>query len=310
MEQRKIGGSGLRVSAVGLGCNNFGWKIDVDASRRVVHRALDLGITLFDTADMYGSPPGRSEEVLGELIEGHREKIVLTTKFGMPPGGGPSNNSRHHVLASIEHSLRRLRTDWVDIYMMHGQDPVTPIEETLRVLDDLVTSGKVRYVACSNLSPWRLVEAKWCARELRAHSFIASQNQYSLLARDPERELIPALLAYDMALIPFFPLASGLLTGKYLDGAARGRLADNFLNLGSHFLTERNSTLVRVLKDFAEERGHTLLELAMSWLSAKPVVAGIIAGATDPEQVERNVGAAGWRLTNDDLAEIDRLISL
>lgn len=298
-----MGLSGLKVSAVGLGCNNFGWSIGPEESKPVVHKALDIGITLFDTADFYGSPPGNAETVLGPLIKGQRDKIVLTTKFGFPFDGGPPDNSRGFILRQLEGSLRRLGTDWIDIYMIHIPDEGTPLEETLRALDDIVTSGKARYIAVSNMAPWRVVEAKWVATQLRTHSFIASQNEYSLLQRDPERELIPALLHHGMTLNPYFPLASGMLTGKYLEGG-EGRLKDNFLGLGNMFLTERNHAIVRGLDAYARERGHTLLELAMSWLACQPVVAGIIAGATKPAQVEQNASAASWKLTADELAEI------
>jgi aryl-alcohol dehydrogenase-like predicted oxidoreductase len=299
-----MGKSGLKVSAVGLGCNNFGWSIDAERSKPVVHKALDLGITLFDTADFYGTPPGNAETVLGPLIKGQRGNIVLTTKFGYRFEDARPDNSRSFIMRQLEGSLKRLGTDWIDIYMVHVPDEDTPIEETLRALDDIVTSGKARYVAVSNMAPWRMVEANWTAKTLRTHSFIASQNEYSLLQRGPEKELIPALRQYGMTLNPYFPLASGMLTGKYL-GDAEGRLKDNFLGLGGMFLTERNYEIVRKLDVFARERGHTLIELAMSWLACQPTVAGIIAGATKPEQVEQNAKAAGWKLTADEFAAID-----
>jgi aryl-alcohol dehydrogenase-like predicted oxidoreductase len=298
-----MGKSGLKVSTVGLGCNNFGWSISAEQSKPVVHKALDVGISLFDTADFYGSPPGNSEAILGPLLKGQRDKVVLTTKFGFPFDGSPPDNSRSFVLRQLEGSLERLQTDWIDIYMIHVPDPTTPMEETLRALDDIVTSGKARYIAVSNMAPWRLVDANWIARDLGTHAFIASQNEYSLLQREPERELIPALLHQGMTLNPYFPLASGMLTGKYL-GGGEGRLKDNFLGLGNMFLTERNHDVVRVLDGYAKERGHTLIELAMSWLACQPVVAGIIAGATRPEQVEQNAKAAGWKMTAEELADI------
>jgi aryl-alcohol dehydrogenase-like predicted oxidoreductase len=301
-----MGASGLKVSAVGLGCNNFGWSIDAEQSKPVVHKALDVGITLFDTADFYGSPPGNAESVLGPLIKGQRDKIVLTTKFGFPFDGGPPDNSRGFILRAIEASLKRLGTDWIDIYMIHIPDPSTPLDETLRALDDIVRSGKARYIAVSNMDAWRVVEAKWVAREIGSHGFIVSQNEYSLLQREPEKALIPALLHHEMTLNPYFPLASGMLTGKYL-GAGEGRLKDNFLGLGNMFLTERNHAIVRRLDAFARERGHQLVELAMSWLACQPAVAGIIAGATKAEQVEQNALAASWKLSAQDLAEIDSI---
>ncbi len=301
-----MGRSGLRVSTVGLGCNNFGWSIDAEQSKGVVHKALDLGVTLFDTADIYGSPPGNSETILGELIEGRRQEIVLTTKFGYSFTGGPPSNARGHILDALEASLKRLRTDWIDLYMVHTSDPSTPLDETMRTLDEIVTSGKARYIGISNTAPWRVVEAQWVARELRGRGFIASQNEYSLLERGAEKEMIPALQAHGMALNPYFPLASGMLTGKYLDGDT-GRLKDNFLGLGGKFLTERNHRIVRELNDYAKSRGHSLLELAISWLASQPVVAGIITGATRPEQVEQNVAASSWRLTPQELTEINAI---
>jgi len=309
MEMRNVGSSGLRVSLVGLGCNNFGWTIEEEASRAVVTKALDSGITLFDTADYYGAKPGDSEEVLGRLIKGERDKIILTTKFGIPfIGERRPNTSRSFVLNAIEGSLRRLQTDWIDLYMIHWPDATTPMEETLRVLDDLVTSGKVRYIACSNLAPWRIVESKWLAREGRTQGFIAAQNEYSMLARDPEADLIPALRKYDMSLIPYYPLASGLLTGKYIGGEAQGRLKDNFLNLGNKYLTEANLEKVRKLSEFARAAGRTMVELAMSWLADKPYIPSIIAGATKPDQVEQNVTAADWKFTAEERAQIDAIL--
>jgi len=306
---RNVGRSGLRVSTIGLGCNNFGWTIDKDASRPVVHKALDLGITLFDTADYYGSTPGNSEDVLGDLIAGQRDKIVLTTKFGVPLVGADRtpNNSRSFVLNAIEGSLRRLKTDWVDIYMIHWPDASTPMEETLRALDDIISSGKARYIACSNLAPWRIVESKWIAREISSHGFIAAQDEYNLINRAAEKDLIPALQAYNMALIPYFPLASGLLTGKYLKEAATGRLQQNFLNLGNRLLTETNLDKVRKLNEVAEGAGHSLLELAMSWTATRPGVASVIAGATRAEQLEQNVAALNWDFTPDQIAAIDEI---
>jgi len=309
MEQVNVGRSGLRVSRVGLGCNNFGWSIDAEASRRVVDRALDAGVTLFDTADYYGSPPGRSEEVLGELLKGRRDQAVVATKFGLPFQGGPPDNSRGFILRAVEASLQRLQTDRIDLYMIHWPDVRTPMEETLRALDDLIASGKVLYIACSNLAPWRIVESKWIAEKLRQPGFIAAQDEYSLLARGAEKDLVPALSAYGMSLIPYFPLASGLLSGKYLNEGAEGRLQSNFLKLGNRFLTEANVARARKLADYAQQHGHSLLELAMSWLAAQPVVSGIIAGATKPEQVEQNVAAASWALTREQLGEIDALLA-
>lgn len=308
MEQRNIGRSGLRASVVGLGCNNFGWNMDAQSSRPVVDKAFELGITLFDTAHAYGEPQGNSEVVLGDLIKGRRNDIVLVSKFA----GSPTrrrDSSRRYILEAIEQALQRLQTDWIDIYMIHWPDLTTPMEETLRALDDIVKSGKARYIGCSNLSPWRLVEAKWISKELRVHEFIAGQYEYNLLNREAEQELMPALEKYNMGLIPYFPLASGLLTGKYLDASTTGRLQKDWLGLGGKLLTEANLAKVRKLDDFAKSRGHTLLELAMSWLAQRPTVASIIAGATRPEQLEQNVKAVGWSLSSEEFAAIDALLA-
>jgi aryl-alcohol dehydrogenase-like predicted oxidoreductase len=308
MEQRNIGQSGLRASVVGLGCNNFGWTIDAEASRLVVDKAFDLGVNFFDTAHVYGSTFGKSEEVLGDLIKGRRNEIVLATKFSGSPQR-PRDNSRRFVLNEIENALRRLKTDWVDIYMIHWPDFTTPMEEVLRTLDDIVRSGKTRYIGVCNLAPWRLVEAQWLAKELGTYKFIAGQYEYNLLSRDIEAEHIPAMQAYGLGLTPYFPLASGLLTGKYLKGDAAGRLTDNFLGLGNRMLTEANFEKVRKLDAFAKSRERSLLELAMSWLAAQPVVSSVIAGATKPHQLEQNVAAAKWALSADDLGEIDGLLA-
>jgi aryl-alcohol dehydrogenase-like predicted oxidoreductase len=293
-----------------LGCNNFGWTLDAAASQKVIDRALELGVTLFDTADYYGEVPGRSEEVLGRALGARRKDIVLATKFGVPLAGELRfDNSRRFILNAVEGSLRRLGTDWIDIYMLHWPDPLAPLEETLRALHDLVTSGKVRYIACSNLPTWRIVEAQWISRTSNLHHFIAAQNEYSLLNRTAEAELIPALQQYGVGLLPYYPLAGGLLTGKYLStGApAEGRLARNFLKLGDRFMTEANLRRVERLDAFARSREHTLLELALSWLAMRPAVASLIAGATRPEQLESNIRAADWKLSDQELSEVDRL---
>jgi aryl-alcohol dehydrogenase-like predicted oxidoreductase len=308
MEKRQIGKSGLRVTSVGLGCNNFGWTIDQAASNEVVARALDLGINFFDTADRYGKLGGDSEIVLGKALGARRQDIVLLSKFGVDLDDARiRNSSRAYVMRAIEGSLRRLGTDWLDIYMIHWPDDATPIAETLRALDDLVRDGKVRYIACSNLETWRVVDALWTSRHHGYEAFIATQSEYSLLNRRAERDVIPALAHYGLGFIPYFPLASGLLTGKYSDAGAQGRLKDNFLNLGNAFMTERNLRIVGELDAFAKARGHTLLELAISWLAQQPTVCSVICGATRVEQIEQNVAAAGWTLNTDELAEVDRI---
>jgi aryl-alcohol dehydrogenase-like predicted oxidoreductase len=309
MQQRHIGNTGLRVSSVGLGGNNFGWKIDQQASSQVVAKALDLGITLFDTADRYGTHAGDSEIVLGKALGERRKDIVLLTKFGVDLVDYSRNSSRRYVMSAVEGSLKRLNTDWIDIYMIHWPDYATPIEETLRALDDLVRSGKIRYIAVSNLEPWRIVDAAWTSKHFNLPSFICAQDHYNLLKRDAEKELIPCLQHQGLGLIPYYPLASGLLTGKYSGGAtpAEGRLKENFLRLGNQFLNEHNLKVVDALEAFCKARGHTLLELAVSWLLTKPVVSSMIGGATTPEQVEQNVKAAEWQLSAEDLAEVDKI---
>jgi aryl-alcohol dehydrogenase-like predicted oxidoreductase len=295
VQERNLGRSGLRVSVVGLGCNNFGGRIDLEATREVVHKALDLGVTLFDTADAYGERGG-SETCLGEVLGPRRKDIVLATKFGMPMDEAErlKGGSRRYVVSAVEASLRRLKTDWIDLYQLHRPDPLTPIEETLSALDDLVRQGKVRYVGCSNLPAWQVVEAHWTARERRTVAFASCQDELSLLVRGAEAELIPAIEAYDLGLLPYFPLASGLLTGKYKRNQplpAGTRLA-NTQRLADRYMTDANWPKVERLEDLCAEHGADMLELAFGWLLAKPCVSSVIAGATKPAQVEANVKAA------------------
>jgi aryl-alcohol dehydrogenase-like predicted oxidoreductase len=310
MEQRTLGRSGLKVSEVGLGCNNFG-VLDVEASRKVVHRALDLGVTLFDTADVYGNRGG-SETQLGEILGSRRKDIVLATKFGMAMDDTGGGASRRYIVAAVEASLKRLKTEWIDLYQVHRPDAATPIEETLSALDDLVRQGKVRYIGCSNFAAWQVVDAQWTADDRRLTPFISAQDELSLLVRDVERELIPALEAKSMGLLPYFPLASGLLTGKYARGAdlPQGTRMALMKRLSDRFMTEKNWEIVGKLEAFCASRGHTMLELAFGWLLAKPAVASVIAGATKPEQIEANVKATSWKLSSDDLAEIDKLAKI
>jgi aryl-alcohol dehydrogenase-like predicted oxidoreductase len=308
MELRRVGNSTLEVSVVGLGGNNFGGRLDLEATRAVVHRALDLGVTLIDTADAYNS--GASEELLGRLLDERRKQVVLATKFGMAVDGSRrvAGASRGYLEQAVEASLKRLRTDWIDLYQLHRPDAATPIEETLRALDNLVRQGKVRHIGCSNLTGAQIAEAQQTAQRHGLAHFTAAQDQYSLLARGIERELIPAIQTHGVGLIPYFPLASGLLTGKFKRGAplppntrmSSARYADRFVN-------ERNWRLVDELDAFARGRGHSLLELAFGWLIGKAAVASVIAGASSPEQVEQNVRAAGWKLTAEEMAEVDRI---
>ena len=308
MERRNLGTSGLRVSVVGLGCNNFGMRLGVDETRLVVDRAIEQGITLFDTADVYGGRGG-SEEQLGEILGARRKDIVLASKFGMAMSddGTKIGGSRRYIMAAVEDSLRRLKTDWIDLYQLHQPDPLTPLDETLRALDDLVSQGKVRYIGCSNLPAWGVVDSQWISKTSGFSRFVSCQDEYNLLNRAVEAELLPAMQANGCGLLPYFPLASGLLTGKYKrdampDGA---RLTDMPKFANRTYVTEQNFDIVDKLDAFAKARGHTLLELAFSWMAARPTTASIIAGATKPEQIDANVAAAGWALTADEIAEVN-----
>jgi aryl-alcohol dehydrogenase-like predicted oxidoreductase len=306
---RNLGKSGLQVSVVGLGCNNFGWTTDLEASRKVVDKAIDSGITLFDTADIYGGNGG-SETILGQALGERRKDVIVATKFGGPMDEAKTMKgaSRRYIVSAVEASLQRLNTDWIDLYQLHFPDPLTPMEETLRAMDDLVRQGKVRYIGSSNLAAWQVVEAHWIARELCINAFVSCQNEYSLLLRDPERELLPAIQACGLGLLPYFPLASGLLSGKYKRGKMpEGARLTNTKRLTDRYVTEENWKIVEALNEFATTRGHTLLELAFSWLAARPGVSSVIAGATKPEQVEQNAKSADWKLTPEEIAEIDGL---
>jgi aryl-alcohol dehydrogenase-like predicted oxidoreductase len=310
MEERNLGKSGLRVSLVGLGCNNFGGRIDLEATRKVVHKAFDCGITLFDTADTYGERGG-SETCLGQILGDRRKDIVLATKFGMPMDdpGRMKGGSRRYIMSAVEASLKRLNTDWIDLYQLHQYDPLTPIEETLRALDDLVHQGKVRHIGCSNLPSWRVVEAQWTARVEHLGAFISCQDEYSLLVREIEKDLLAAMGAYGMSLLPYFPLASGLLTGKYRRGAPmpQGARLSTTQRLADRYMTEANWKVVEGLRDLAKKRGWSMLDLAFSWLATKPVVASVIAGATKPEQIEQNVKAVELKLSAEDLSAIEEV---
>ena len=310
MQERNLGTSGLRISEVGIGCNNFGGRIDTRETGRVIDKAIDLGITFFDTADIY-SNRGGSETAMGEVLKGgKRNRIVLATKFGMQMDehGKAKGGARRYIMSAVEGSLKRLQTDHFDLYQLHQPDALTPIEETLRALDDLVRQGKVRYIGCSNLPAWQVVEAAETARRCNLNRFASCQDEYSLLIRDADRELMPMMARYGMGLLPYFPLACGLLTGKYSRGAMpQGARLTETKRWADKYLNDRNWRVTEELTAFARKRGHTLLELAFSWLLARPNVASVIAGATSPEQVEANVKAASWKLTAEDLAEVDRI---
>jgi len=310
LEQRNLGRSGLIVSAVGLGCNNFGGRLDRDATRAVVHKALDLGITFFDTSDTYGEE-GASEEYLGGALAGRRDDVVLATKFARPMGQGGrlQGASRRYIMSAVEASLKRLNTDRIDLYQQHIADPRTPIEETLRALDDLVRQGKIRYIGCSTLFAWQVVEAQWTSTHLGLDRFVACQERYNLIERQLDEELMGVIQSYGLGLIPFAPLANGLLTGKYRRDTplpAGARLTTT-PRTAERYLTEANWALVERLDAFCAARGRGLLELAFGWLLHRPAVASVIAGATSPEQVEANVRAAAWAPSREDMDEIDRI---
>jgi aryl-alcohol dehydrogenase-like predicted oxidoreductase len=303
METRKIGS--LEVSLVGLGCNNFGRRLDYDRTLAVVDAALGAGINHFDTADIYGET--RSEEFLGRALAGRRDQVVLATKFGMPVDEKRKGAKPGYVRQAAEDSLRRLRTGHIDLYYLHRPDPETPIADTLAALDELVRSGKVREIGCSAFSAQQLREAREAAGA--GARFVCVQNQYSLLHREPEDEVLAECEREGLAFLPYFPLAGGALTGKYRQGAPRpsgARLTDS-AGMAERFLSDRNVAIVEKLRGFAEAHGHTLLELAFSWLASHRVVASVIAGATSPEQVRANVAAAGWRLSPADLAAVGEL---
>ncbi len=285
-------------------------RIDVEATRKVVSKAMDVGVTFLDTSDNYGNMGG-SETMLGQVLGENRKKIVLATKFAsvMEKGGTRRNGSRHYIMKAVEASLQRLQTDWIDLYQYHFPDPLTPMEETLRALDDLVHQGKVRYVGISNHTGWQMTEAMWISRHFNLHSFVSAQEEYSALVRFIEAEKLPVIERYGLGLIAYFPLASGMLTGKYQRSGSPG--ADTRFGalprLGDRYSTDQNWTAAEALEKFAKDRGHSILELAFGWLLAHPFVSSVIAGATKPEQVEQNAGAIGWIPSAEEMAEIDKL---
>lgn len=307
MEQRNVGRSGLKVSVLGLGCNNFGGRLDAPAAERVVAAALDLGVTHFDTADSYPMGVGcASEEILGRALKGRRHEVVIATKCGKPMDatGLAQGASRRYLRIAVESCLGRLGTDYIDLLYVHQPDPHTPIAETLAALDELVRAGQVRYVASSNHDAWQVVEAEWSARTEGRERFIATQNEYSLLSRGVEREVIPVCQRYGIGLVPYFPLASGVLTGKYRSGQAApaGTRLALTQGLADRFLTEANLASAAALEEFAAARGKTLLDLAFGWLLRDPVVPSVIAGASTPEQVEANAAACSRRLSAEEAA--------
>ncbi|HEX7354776.1 MAG TPA: aldo/keto reductase [Mycobacteriales bacterium] len=304
-----LGGSGLVVSAVGLGSNNFGLRLDLAATRAVVDAALEVGVTLIDTADTYGGKGG-SEEQLGEVLQGRRDEVVLATKFGMDMDGKLGDDhgargSRWYVRRAVEASLRRLRTDHIDLYQMHAPDPSTPFEETYDALVDLVREGKVRYLGHSNFAGWQIAEAHYLSRLHGWPPFVSAQNHYSLLERDVEREVIPACVSYDVGVLPFFPLANGLLTGKVT--RAGGVPEGTRLAAREGYVTDKKLDVVEALTAWGASIGRSLLEIAVAGLGAQPAVTSVIAGATKPEQVRANAAAGDWEPTADELAALDEI---
>lgn len=313
MRYRRLGRSGLTVSVVGIGCNNFGGRIDGARAAEVVHAALDHGITLFDTADVYGNEPGNSEKALGAALGNRRDEVIVATKFGGDVRGanGPdwgARGSRRYILRAVEASLRNLGTDYIDLYQVHTPDPATPIDETLDALDDLVRAGKVRYLGHSNFSGWQTADAAWVAETRHRTPFVSAQNRYSLLHRAVETDLVPALERFGLGLLPYFPLASGLLTGKYRRGES-APVGSRLDRIGyARILAEAPWTTIERLEAFAEHRGIDLLTLAIGGLAAKPTVASVIAGATSAEQVKANVAAAAWQPSEADLTALDEVL--
>ena len=311
MEMRRLGKTGLRVSVVGLGCNNFGDRCDFAATKRVVDRAVEGGITFFDTSDTYGKRGG-SETFLGDSLGARRQGVVLATKFCLPMADDVYTRgaSRRYILQAVEASLERLKTDWIDLYQVHFPDPLTPIEETLRALDDLVRQGKVRYIGCGNFTAWETVEALWTSRHHNLESFVTAQNHFSMLwLKDVKPDLLRVAESYGLGLLPYYPLAGGFLTGKYRRGEAMpagARLA-SVKRLSDRYVTEANQDLIEKLEAWAAARDHTLLDLAFAWLLAEPAVSSVIAGATRPEQIDANVAATAWRLTPAERAEVSRI---
>lgn len=311
MQLRRLGNSGLKVSVIGLGCNNFGMRIDQAQTRMVVDAALDCGVNFFDTADIYGA--SKSEVFLGEALKGKRDKAVLATKFANPMGEGEylRGGARRYIVKAVEDSLKRLHTDHIDLYQMHVPDADTPIEETLRALDDLVRAGKVLYIGNSNFTGWQIADADWTSRSQGLERFVSAQNNFSLLERGVEREVLPACERFGLGLLPYFPLASGFLTGKYRRGEPprQGTRLAAWGKRGAAALSERNFDRLEALEQWAEQRGRRILDLAFAWLLGHRAVSSVIAGATSPEQVQANARCAEWILTPEEVEEVRALLA-
>jgi len=307
MHYRHLGNSGVKISVIGVGCNRIGRTVELDGAKEIVKRALDEGINFFDTADVYGAHPGASEEILGQALDGLWDRVVLGTKVKSKMGDGVNDRgaSRYHIMNGVDASLRRLKTDHIDLYYIHSWDEETPIEETMRALDDLVSSGKVRYIAASNFTSWQLASAKAVA-ELRGwNQFVATQEEYHMLQRDLERDVIPYARYANLGIVPYFPLAGGLLTGKYQPGDAVSPTRANYV---TPFLTERNFQVLEQLRAFAQARGRGLGELALAWLLSEPQVCSVISGATNADQISENAKASDWVLTKDETEEIQTIL--
>ena len=307
MEYRRLGSSGLRVSAMGLGTNNFGSRMEEKPSTALVRHAVDIGVDFIDTANVYGDT--FSEQYIGKAIKGIRDKVVLATKVSGPRGDGPNDRgaSRAHILREVENSLTRLQTDYIDLYQMHRWFADTPIEETLRALDDLVHQGKIRYIGCSNYTAWQLCEAIWTSRTLHLESFVSVQPEWSMLNRDIERELVPFWQAYNIGILPYLPLAGGFLTAKYRRGepAPEGTRLDEVPQLAERALTDRNFDILERVERFAKDRGYPMMELAIAWLLHNPLVSSVIAGASTPEQLDANARGADLYLTAAEMEKLD-----
>jgi aryl-alcohol dehydrogenase-like predicted oxidoreductase len=317
IEYRTLGASGLRVSSIGLGCNNFGREKTLtytqEGTNAVIDAAIDRGVTLFDTADIYGSERGLSETLMGHALKGKRDKIVLATKFGMDMAGTNgldwgARGSRRYVRIAVEASLKRLQTDWIDLYQLHQPDPLTPIDETLSVLDDLITEGKVRYIGHSNLTGWQIADAEYRAQLAGHPKFISAQNEYSLLVRDVETEVLPAVNAYGLGFLPFFPLYNGLFTGKFSGGA---RPADSrIIAIRPHVLDSVPWEKMEAYEQFCADRGVTMLAATLAWFLAQPGLTSVIAGATKPEQIVQNAdAAAAWSPSAADIEAISTIFA-
>lgn len=303
MEYGRLGSSGLPVSKIGLGTNNFGGRIDLEQTRAVLDRALAQGISLLDTADSYGM--GKSEEFIGECLGRRRHEVVIATKFAVPMGEShyQRGTSRRYIFEAAEASLRRLKTDYIDLYQFHRPDPDTPIVESLQALHDLVTQGKVRYIGECNFAGWQIADAQWTARTEHLPRLISAQHEYSLINRDIQTEVLPAARAMGAGILPYFPLASGFLTGKYRKGALPqgARLTNAPAARSDRILNDRNFERLEQFEAFANQREHSLTELAFAWLLSQPEIGSVIAGATRPEQVDENVAAGGWQLSAEDM---------